>query len=151
MILYLLIIIGSIVLDQLTKIMVVQNLDLYETTIKNPILSITHIRNEGGAWSIFEGHMWFFLLVGVIALCIFSYLLYKNRYNNKWLTVGLSFVIGGTVGNFIDRFRQGYVVDMFQTEFMKFPIFNVADICLVIGVICIFIYILFFDEETNNK
>ncbi|WP_462259155.1 signal peptidase II [Vagococcus teuberi] len=151
MILYLLIIIGSIVLDQLTKIIVVQNLDLYETTIKNPIFSITHIRNEGGAWSIFEGHMWFFLLVGVIALCIFSYLLYKNRYNNKWLTVGLSFVIGGTVGNFIDRFRQGYVVDMFQTEFMKFPIFNVADICLVIGVICIFIYILFFDEETNNK
>ena len=150
MIIYILIIIACIILDQITKWMVLSNLELYETTFKNPILSITHIRNEGGAWSIFEGHMWFFLLVGVVALCIFSYLLYKNRSKSKWLTIGLSFVIGGTIGNFIDRFRQGYVVDMFQTEFIKFPIFNVADICLVVGVICIFIYILFFDEENKN-
>lgn len=137
----------SILLDQLVKWWTVQTIDLHETIFSNPILSLTHIRNEGAAWSILEGKMWFFFVITMIALIILPYLLYKKRFESKWVTVGLSLIIGGTVGNFIDRMRLGYVVDMFQVEFFNFPIFNVADVSLVMGVVCIFIYILFFEEK----
>ena len=85
----------------------------------------------------------------MVALIILPYLLYKYRSESKWMTIGLSLIIGGTIGNFIDRMRLGYVVDMFQVEFFNFPIFNVADVSLVLGVICVFIYILFFEEKKN--
>ena len=81
-----------------------------------------------------------FLTVGAT-----SFILIKYRYESKWLTIGLSLIIGGALGNFIDRLRLNYVVDMFQTNFMNFPIFNIADVALTIGVICVFIYIMLDD------
>lgn len=64
--------------------------------------------------------------------------------------IGLSLILAGAIGNFIDRIRLGYVVDMFQTDFMSFPIFNVADVTLVCGVICMLIYIIL-DEKDQRK
>lgn len=151
MVLYGVIIFLSVLIDQLVKWWTVSNIDLYETILKNPILSLTHIRNNGAAWSILEGKMWFFVIITIIALLILPYLLYKYRMETKWLTVGLSLIIGGTIGNFIDRVRLGYVVDMFQVEFFHFPIFNFADVSLVIGVMCIFVYVLFFDEKNKGE
>lgn len=147
MLLYILIALGSVVIDQLIKWWTVQNIELYDTVFKNPIISLTHIRNNGAAWSILEGQMWFFIIITIVALIALPYLLYKYRYESKWMTIGLSLVIGGTVGNFIDRIRLSYVVDMFQVEFFNFPIFNFADVSLVIGVVCIFVYILFFESK----
>ncbi|EIA8289430.1 signal peptidase II, partial [Enterococcus faecalis] len=74
----------------------------------------------------------------------------KNYKKSIWYSVGLSFVLAGAIGNFIDRVRLGYVVDMLQTDFMNFPIFNVADSTLVIGVICIFIYLIL-DEKAAKE
>ncbi|MEG0284665.1 MULTISPECIES: signal peptidase II [Vagococcus] len=139
----------SVLADQLVKWWTVQNIELYETIFNNPILSLTYIKNEGAAWSILEGKMGFFFIITMVALIILPYLLYKYRSESKWMTIGLSLIIGGTIGNFIDRMRLGYVVDMFQVEFFNFPIFNVADVSLVLGVICVFIYILFFEEKKN--
>ena len=65
--------------------------------------------------------------------------------------IGLSLILAGAIGNFIDRVRLGYVVDMFQTDFMNFPIFNVADITLVCGVVCILIYIILDEKEQGKK
>ncbi len=151
MIYYSLIVLLSVLLDQLIKFWVVSNIKLHETVFENAILSLTHIRNSGAAWSILEGKMWFFTIVTIIALIILPYLLYKYHRQSKWMTIGLSLIIGGTLGNFIDRIRLGYVVDMFQVEFFNFPIFNFADVSLVVGVACIFIYILFFEEKTVLK
>ncbi len=151
MILYVIIIFLSVLADQVLKWWTVNNIGIFETVFTNPILSLTHIRNNGAAWSILEGKMWFFIIVTLIALTILPYLLYKNRNQTKWLTVGLSLIIGGTIGNFIDRIRLGYVVDMFQVEFFNFPIFNFADVSLVIGVLCIFIYILFFEDKIEKE
>ncbi|MBO0476248.1 signal peptidase II [Vagococcus sp. DIV0080] len=137
----------SVVIDQLIKWWTVQNVELYETVFNNPILSLTHIRNSGAAWSILEGRMWFFVVITLVALTILPYMLYKHRNESKWLTIGLSLIIGGTIGNFIDRVRLNYVVDMFQVELFNFPIFNFADVSLVVGVACIFIYILFFENK----
>ena len=70
---------------------------------------------------------------------------------NRWFMIGLSPILAGAIGNFIDRLRLGYVVDMFQTDFMNFPIFNVADVTLVCGVICILIYIILDEKDQRKK
>lgn len=137
-------------LDQFVKYWVVENISLGEVQDFIPgILSLTHIRNTGGAWSILEGQMWFFYIITVVAVVAAVYFLVKNLKGSKWMTIGISLVLAGAVGNFIDRIRLGYVVDMFRTEFMSFPIFNVADCALVIGAILIFIE--FILEERREK
>lgn len=139
-----------VVVDQLVKGWVVANVALGDSfEVIKGLMSITYIQNAGAAWSILQGKMVFFAIITSIAVVVCGYLLYKNRHGNKFLTFGLTFIIAGALGNFIDRMRLGYVVDMFQTDFVNFPIFNVADSVLVIGVICVFIYILV-DEKSEK-
>ena len=128
-------------LDQWSKYLTVQNISLGETKEFIPgFLSLTHLRNTGAAWSLLEGKMIFFYVITLI----------KNYKKSIWYSVGLSFVLAGAIGNFIDRVRLGYVVDMLQTDFMNFPIFNVADSTVVVGVICIFIYLIL-DEKAAKE
>lgn len=137
-------------LDQWSKYLTVQNISLGETKEFIPgFLSLTHLRNTGAAWSLLEGKMIFFYVITVIVSVVIIYLLIKNYKKSIWYSVGLSFVLAGAIGNFIDRVRLGYVVDMLQTDFMNFPIFNVADSTLVVGVICIFIYLIL-DEKAKK-
>lgn len=138
-------------LDQWSKYLTVQNISLGETKEFIPgFLSLTHLRNTGAAWSLLEGKMIFFCVITVIVSVVIIYLLIKNYKKSIWYSVGLSFVLAGAIGNFIDRVRLGYVVDMLQTDFMNFPIFNVADSTLVVGVICIFIYLIL-DEKAAKE
>ncbi|EGO9015165.1 TPA: signal peptidase II [Enterococcus faecalis] len=138
-------------LDQWSKYLTVQNISLGETKEFIPgFLSLTHLRNTGAAWSLLEGKMIFFYIITVIVSVVIIYLLIKNYKKSIWYSVGLSFVLAGAIGNFIDRVRLGYVVDMLQTDFMNFPIFNVADSTLVVGVICIFIYLIL-DEKAAKE
>ena len=142
MIVFFLIALTVVVLDQLVKWWTVAEIPLGETVFENPILSLTHLQNKGAAWSILEGQMWFFYVVTVIACVVVTYLLVKNRQESKWLTIGLSLILGGALGNFIDRLHLNYVVDMFQVELFNFPIFNVADAGLTLGVLAVFVYII---------
>ena len=138
-------------LDQWSKYLTVQNISLGETKEFIPgFLSLTHLRNTGAAWSLLEGKMIFFYVITVIVSVVIIYLLIKNYKKSICYSVGLSFVLAGAIGNFIDRVRLGYVVDMLQTDFMNFPIFNVADSTLVVGVICIFIYLIL-DEKAAKE
>ena len=138
-------------LDQWSKYLTGQNISLGETKEFIPgFLSLTHLRNTGAAWSLLEGKMIFFYVITVIVSVVIIYLLIKNYKKSIWYSVGLSFVLAGAIGNFIDRVRLGYVVDMLQTDFMNFPIFNVADSTLVVGVICIFIYLIL-DEKAAKE
>ncbi len=137
--------------DQWSKYLTVQNISLGETKEFIPgFLSLTHLRNTGVAWSLLEGKMIFFYVITVIVSVVIIYLLIKNYKKSVWYSVGLSFVLAGAIGNFIDRVRLGYVVDMLQTDFMNFPIFNVADSTLVVGVICIFIYLILDEKATKE-
>ena len=140
-----------IVLDQLVKLWTVANFNLGESVSVIPnLFSLTYLQNTGAAWSIFEGQMIFFTIITIIAVVVVSYLMIRYRKDSKFLEIGLALVLAGALGNFIDRIRLGYVVDMIQTDFINFPIFNVADSSLVIGVVLIFIYILF-DEKMKGK
>lgn len=142
-----------VALDQWVKWWIVNDLSLGETKTLIPgVLSLNYIRNTGAAWSMLEGKMWFFVIITVVAVIVVVTLMVKNRkQGNRWLLTGLSFILAGAIGNFIDRVRLGYVVDMFQTDFMNFPIFNVADMTLVCGVIFILIYIILDEKEQGKK
>lgn len=136
-----------VVIDQLVKHWVVASVVLNTAHPLLPhVLALTNLRNNGAAWSILEGQQWFFSLVTVVALAVILYLFYHWRHNPR-LLLPLSFVLAGAVGNFIDRIQQGYVVDMFETLFVNFPVFNVADCCLTIGVVWLVIIIIREEEE----
>lgn len=137
-------------LDQLIKQAVVANLALGATHPLIPnVLSATYLRNDGAAWSMLAGQQWFFTVISIVALAIMLWFLIK--YRHRWYyQVGLIFMIAGTLGNFYDRLINGYVVDMFQLDFINFPIFNFADTCLTIGVIWIII-VLFMEDRWEGK
>lgn len=151
MISYLIVAALLVVCDQLVKYWVVSNLSLGEAMNVIPnVFSLTYYQNSGAAWSILQGQMWFFAIVTFVAVPLCIWLLWKNRRGSKFYSLALGLVIAGALGNFIDRMRLGYVVDMFQTDFINFPIFNVADMCLTIGVVMVFIYALF-EERSERK
>ncbi|EOT47632.1 MULTISPECIES: signal peptidase II [Enterococcus] len=147
MLIYLILALVVIVLDQLVKYQIVAHLALGESVTVIPhVLSFTYLQNTGAAWSLFEGKQTFFTIITIIAVVVVSYLLYRNRHGHWLFSLGLALILAGAIGNFIDRIRLGFVVDMFQTEFISFPIFNVADMALSIGVILIFIYTILEDR-----
>ena len=128
--------------DQLLQSWVVSSIVLGGSKQLIPgIIELTNLRNSGAAWSIFEGQQTFFTIITIVAIIVIGYFIWQYRKNIPML-IGLSLIMAGTIGNFIDRLRQGYVVDMFETTFINFPIFNIADMCLTIGVIWLIICIL---------
>lgn len=149
---YYLIALLIVAVDQLTKFFTVQNIELHEIIPVIPgVLSFTYIQNDGAAWSILEGEMMFFYIVTVVVVIAIIYFLHKYGRESNLFGVSLAFVLGGAIGNFIDRLLYQYVIDMIRLEFINFPIFNVADSALTIGVILMIVYILFFDEEKTQK
>ncbi|MEY8462790.1 signal peptidase II [Streptococcus merionis] len=145
-----LVIILMIALDQWVKYYTVKHIGLGETQSFIPnVLSLTYLKNYGAAFSILQNQQWFFFLVTLVIMTMAIRYLWRNSDESLLLVSSLVLIIAGGLGNFIDRLRLGYVVDMFQTEFMDFAIFNVADSYLTVGVVLIFIYIL--KEEFNGS
>ncbi len=82
---------------------------------------------------------------------MFIFFLFNKKYKNPLFDVGISLVLGGIIGNFIDRLHLKYVIDMLQLDFMHFNIFNIADSAITVGVILVFIYLIFFDEGDHKN
>lgn len=139
-----------IALDQLTKYMIVKSLVIGDSVkvIKN-LLYITSHRNEGAAWGILQGKMWLFYIVTIVVLVILIMFFKSEGYGKPLIQFGLSLLIAGSIGNFIDRLFRSEVVDFIDTYIFgyNFPIFNVADAALTIGVIVLIIVILFEGKE----
>ena len=149
MVWYVILAVGLIGLDQLVKAWVVANLAIGQTVTLIPhVISLTHIRNTGAAFSILEGQQWVFYIITIIALIVVA-VLWRDSRGHLLYRIGLSLIFAGAIGNFIDRIRQQYVTDMFQVDFMNFAIFNVADACLTVGVIAVVIHLIFFDQQAK--
>lgn len=148
MLLWILIIAASVILDQASKLIVVNTMEYGESIvlIKN-IFSFQYIHNYGAAWGMFSDHRWVFMLITSIALIAMPIILYRYRKLHFLFGLSLSLFIGGAIGNMIDRVFLGYVVDFLEFTFIDFPIFNVADICVVCGAIIMMVYVIFFDKE----
>lgn len=138
--------------DQLVKWWVVQNFALYSgMDLIKGIVNIFYIQNTGAAWGIFSGEMVFFFGITAVAVVAMLYLMYQERGKSKIAMAAYVLILAGAIGNFIDRFRLGYVVDMIRLEFIDFPIFNVADMYLTIGVAILFIYIIFVEGKKEKR
>lgn len=138
-------------IDQLVKYFTVQNISLHETVEAVPnVLSFTYHQNTGAAWSILEGQMWFFYIVTLLVVGVLLYYLHTQGRQSKLFSIALSFLLAGAIGNLIDRLFHQFVVDMFKLEFIQFPIFNVADSALTIGVILMIAYLIL-DEIKLHK
>ena len=138
-----------IALDQLSKLWIVNHIPLNTIHKFLPgIFSLTYLRNYGAAFSILQNQQWFFTVITFAVVGAACYYFVKNLQGNFWLLLGLLLIISGGLGNFIDRVRLGYVVDMVHLDFMNFAIFNVADSYLTVGVIILFITL--WKEEENG-
>jgi len=128
--------------DQTIKWWAASNLQLGDTITLIPgWLDLTNVHNDGAAWSMLEGLHTFFILIAIVAVGVILWLM-KRNWRQTGKMIALSLLLAGTIGNFIDRFAQSYVVDMFELTFINFPIFNLADTCLTIGVLIYIVIIL---------
>lgn len=151
MIIYYIIAMILIGLDQLSKYLTVQEVALGEVVPVIPnVLSLTYIRNSGAAWSILEDQMIFFYVITIVVVGALIYFLHTEGKKSPIASTGIAFIMGGAIGNFIDRLHLKYVIDMIRLEFINFPIFNVADMALTIGVIILIGYIVY-DELVKKK
>ena len=142
------VIVALIALDQWVKFEIVKNIQLGGVKPFIPkILSLTYLRNTGAAFSILENQQWLFAVITLVVIGAAIWYLSKHIKGSIWLLSSLSLIIAGGIGNFIDRMRQGFVVDMFQLDFINFAIFNVADSYLTIGVLVLIVMML--KEEGN--
>ena len=105
--------------------------------------------NTGAAFGIFQGGRWFFVILTVVVVAVILVYEFKLPYTrqNMWVRIPMLLILAGAIGNFIDRLLFGYVVDMFQFLFINFPIFNVADILLVVGTFAYVFVMLFILKE----
>ena len=140
-----------VILDQVTKALVVANipLDGYVEAIPG-LFHLTYIRNTGAAFSMLEGQRIFFLVITAVFLGGVIYCIVKKVFARPYFWI-FAAITGGAIGNLIDRIRFGYVVDMIAVDFIDFAIFNVADIFITCGAVVLVVYALFFDREGKQK
>ena len=138
-----------VAVDQFTKYLVVANIPLHGDVPFIPgFLHFTYAQNTGGAWSLFEGMMWLFIAAfAVLTVLIFIEYFKKPMGFSKFDRWCIAAIYAGGIGNMIDRLRLGFVVDMIETEFIDFPIFNVADCFITCGCILLMISLFFFNKE----
>ena len=139
---------GIVVIDQLTKFLTVTYIPLYADVPMLPgLLQLTYVQNTGAAFSMLEGQQWLFVLIfaALTAGIIWAYSKKVFPFSKfEWFCIAA--VYGGGLGNMIDRLRLGYVIDMIETQFIKFPVFNVADCFITCGCILLMISLAFFNK-----
>ncbi len=138
-----------VALDQVTKYLTVANIALFADVPFIPgLLQLTYVRNTGAAFSSFEGQQWLFAIVFVIFTGIIFYEYFKKPMPfSKFERWCIAAIYGGGLGNMIDRIRLGYVVDMIETTFIEFPVFNVADCFITCGCILMMVSLIFFNKQ----
>ena len=145
-----------ILLDQGTKLWALTSLKpIHNMTLVEGFMDLTFVENRGVAFGMFSGQRWFILLLtGIIAVgLIWFYVTMPKKKEYFPLRVSLVLVLSGAIGNIIDRLFRGYVVDFFEFTFFEWPVFNVADIYVVVGVILLALMIVFVvkDEDLELK
>lgn len=144
--------------DQATKWVVTREFELFESVAVNPYLDLTLLHNTGAAFSFLAGaggwQRWLFIGLGVVvSIVILFWLRRLPARGQSWLAIGLSLVMGGALGNVIDRVHYGYVIDFIHVHYQDayFPAFNVADSAITVGAACLIIDALFFSGRDGGE
>lgn len=152
-----LIVLFGVLLDQLSKILVVSNLDYImenePIVLIKHLINLTYTENRGAAFGMLDDHRWIFMTVSIIAIIGMAVYLFGFSKEGWTFQIGLSLIISGGIGNMIDRLALGYVVDMLEFDFMEFAIFNVADsfVCIGAGLVILMLIIELIRESKKNS
>ncbi len=136
------VIIIFLIIDIISKLIVSRVCTLNNSvSVINNFFSITYTHNYGGAWSLFSGSTILITVISIIVIIGIIIYLSKKKINNKIESLGYSFLLGGAIGNLIDRIIYGYVIDFLDFNIFgyNFPIFNIADMGIVIGIFLIIV------------
>lgn len=143
---------GLVVVDQITKVLTRSLIPLGEKITLIPgLVGLTYIQNTGAAFSSFSGGTWLLALLSLVMTALLAVAIARNWLKHPFAQWSMAVIMAGAFGNFIDRAFIGYVTDMVDTLFMTFAVYNFADICVVLGVIALAIYIIFFYEKYEGK
>lgn len=140
-----------VAIDQGVKYFVREWIPLHTAVDFLPGLDLTYVQNTGAAFSLFSQHTWILALLSVVVSVVLVIALARRLFPQWWGMLALTLLLGGAVGNLIDRVLFGFVTDMFATTFMNFPVFNVADMCLVIGGVLLCLTVIFSFAEDRQK
>lgn len=137
-----------VALDQLVKLLILKHIPLGGHIPLIPhIVDLTYVQNTGAAFSMFSDHTWLLTLVSLVMSLVLAAALWKNVFPHPFGKLSLTLLLAGAIGNLIDRAFRGFVVDMFHLLFIHFAVFNVADICVVVGGIAAMVYYMFLDSK----
>ena len=157
MLIWLLIALGTVILDQVSKLLIVEYLDPTEPfVIIKGIFRFTYVENDGAAFGMLDDHRWVFMLLSVIGIAALLVYLWKFAPQSRLSNTAIAFIIGGGIGNMIDRVRLGYVIDFI--DFYAFPgawkwVFNVADsfVCIGAGMLILYLVLDIIKESKQKK
>lgn len=143
-----------VAVDQITKYIALTQLKpIVSVTFIDGFMDFTFVENRGAAFGIFSGKTWLLLVISIIICAVLVWAMTKMPKTKEYRKLRVTFVLilSGAVGNIIDRALRGYVVDFFEFTFIKWPVFNMADIYVVVGTIVMAVIIMFFmkDEKEN--
>jgi signal peptidase II len=138
-----------IVADQVSKAFVRMLLPVQAPVWLIPrVLSLNHVRNSGAAFSILQGQRFVFIGIALLVLCALGWAWFRFRPSNPWVVVALGLVVGGAVGNLIDRAVAGTVTDFIDAQ--VWPVFNVADSSVLVGEAILIVWLLFFEKNAPS-
>lgn len=141
-----------VALDQLVKYLVRSHIPLGGNVPFLPfILDLTYVQNTGAAFSLLRQHTWLLTLTSALVVLAMCALIVKGFFKNALGRWAAALVLAGGMGNLIDRVLFGFVTDMLKTVFMDFPVFNVADCCITLGVPLLFLYVWFYVGKDEKK
>ena len=150
--LYALLVVILVAVDQVVKVLVRTNIPLGESVPFIPhLMDLTYVQNTGAAFSLLRNHTWLLALISLVVAAALVAAVWRRVFTHPFGRSALSVVLAGAVGNLIDRVLFGYVTDMFMTTFITFAVFNVADICVVLGGIATVVYVLFFYDRLEKR
>ncbi|WP_440905940.1 signal peptidase II [Catenovulum sp. SX2] len=147
-----------LIVDQATKIAVLQSFQLYDSVKITEFFNLTYVRNYGAAFSFLADsggwQRWFFTIIAIVAVGLLSFWLAKTPKQQIWLVIGFNLILGGAAGNLYDRVAYGYVVDFLDFTiplYGRWPAFNVADMGIVIGAACVLIDAFVNQKKTSSE
>lgn len=147
--------IAAVVLDRLSKMWAVGSLSHMpgqHMDVLPGVFEFRYVQNEGMAFSLLEGKTWLFIVITIlIVACLLGYLIKYRAVESIWTRIAIASIIGGAIGNLIDRLLYGYVIDFINPTFMRFAVFNIADIFVTCGAILFIFALLIFPQFHKKK
>ena len=138
--------------DQFAKWLISSRLSLTDSITAIPgLFEIVYVRNFGAAFSMMSGRVSLLSLISVLVCLAVAVYWAVKRPKKPLLCAALAMMFAGALGNAIDRIARGYVVDFIKTVFIEFPVFNIADIAIVLGAALLVVYVVWFDEDAGRK